>query len=218
MEGIIYQATNVVNNKMYIGKTIKTLKKRKQLHEADARRGSDYIFHKALRKYGVENFKWKILCKTSEEQLNELEKFYIEKYKTHYSLNSGYNMTYGGEGGLIGKQNGMYGKGLFGNKNGMYGKPHPNKGKKMPITSKKISGKNNGKALKIICHVPDNRVFLCHGNIKKFANYFNISPYYLGLLYSNKKDSINGFTARILGESEILPESIIIFEDFLKEL
>ena len=95
--GIIYLVTNKLNNKIYVGKTTQTFRKRKLQHLSVARRKNDKsYFHNAIRKYGEKNFKWCILCKCySEMELNLIEKLYIDIYDTY---NSGYNLTLGGEG------------------------------------------------------------------------------------------------------------------------
>ena len=99
---IIYKVTNTINNKIYIGKTIRTLKERTQEHARDSKNNRyNFVFHNAIRKYGHENFKYEILCETdSESKLNALEKFYISAYR---KMGICYNMTDGGEGasGLI---------------------------------------------------------------------------------------------------------------------
>ena len=95
--GIIYKATNKVNGKMYIGQTAQSLNKRISKHINDAlnNRYNSY-FHRAIRKYGKENFKWEIITEcNSQEELNKAEVEMIEKYNT---FESGYNLTKGGEG------------------------------------------------------------------------------------------------------------------------
>jgi len=95
---IIYKATNSVNNKIYVGKTINSLEKRMNEHLGAAfNDNSKLYFHRALRKHGKENFIWEIIyeCK-NEDELNEKEKFFIKKFD---SLNYGYNLTKGGDGG-----------------------------------------------------------------------------------------------------------------------
>ena len=95
---IIYKVTNLVNNKIYVGKTINTLRYRKTTHQSDAKnRKHNCIFHKAIRKYGEENFVWEIIDEVLfAESLIELEKYYIKKFES--KMPSGYNMTDGGEG------------------------------------------------------------------------------------------------------------------------
>lgn len=56
-------------------------------------------FHKALRKYGQENFEWAVLYESNDEDfcLNIMEPYMI---RCHDSFKNGYNMTSGGEGSL----------------------------------------------------------------------------------------------------------------------
>lgn len=95
--GIIYIAENKLNGKSYIGKTICTLDKRKREHSHSAKYKYRTLFHKALRKYGMENFNWRVLWEGDEDKLDEKECFFIEENKTHYISGHGYNMSYGGE-------------------------------------------------------------------------------------------------------------------------
>jgi hypothetical protein len=104
---IIYKATNLINNKFYIGKTIQTFEKRKTQHiyvaNLNNKRDASY-FHRALKKYGKENFKWEIVNNSclSEIELSKLEQSLILSYKKEcrYLL---YNTTDGGDGasGLV---------------------------------------------------------------------------------------------------------------------
>jgi len=94
---IIYKHTNKINNKSYIGKTIFSMEERLAGHIKSSRNGSEYAFHRALRKYGVDNFTSEILESDIEESIiSEREKYWIKKYKSFGKL--GYNMTIGGEG------------------------------------------------------------------------------------------------------------------------
>lgn len=92
---IVYKATNKINDKSYIGLSKRDLETRIKEHHKAVRRGSKSHFHRALRKYGLENFKWCILnfCSSNEgTSLNE------QKMIKHYnSYENGYNMTTGGE-------------------------------------------------------------------------------------------------------------------------
>lgn len=93
---LIYKVTNKINNKVYIGLTTTTLHQRRLEHE----RSKDQThFHRAIKKYGKENFIWEILEECNDkEKLCELEKQYIKKYD---SIKQGYNCTTGGETGYI---------------------------------------------------------------------------------------------------------------------
>jgi len=80
----------------YVGQTTKTLKERRKEYEYKIN-CVDFYFYRAMRKYGIDNFTWKIIkiCRNKTE-LDWWEKYYIQKYKTKYP--NGYNMTDGGEG------------------------------------------------------------------------------------------------------------------------
>ena len=56
---IIYKITNLANNKIYIGETIRNLNVRWNEHKSEAlggRHGYTYHLHNAIRKYGIDNF------------------------------------------------------------------------------------------------------------------------------------------------------------------
>jgi group I intron endonuclease len=94
--GVIYCATNIINNKKYIGQTIRNLDKRKQEHISQSYNGGNLAIHQAIRKYGEDNFKWHIIDNAnSQEELDDKEKFWINYYDTYNS--SGYNMALGGQ-------------------------------------------------------------------------------------------------------------------------
>lgn len=96
--GIIYRVINEINGKIYIGRTIQGLYKRKWSHESKARKnGNNMVFVRALRKYGTENFIWDTIEQCySKEELNEMEFHYIKQYDSFGR--KGYNVTLGGEG------------------------------------------------------------------------------------------------------------------------
>lgn len=95
--GLVYKATNIVNNKVYVGQTIVGLKTRRENHvnAALAERDNNY-FHNSIRKHGKDNFEWEIIgYANSKSELNDLEISYIKKLK---SFETGYNLTEGGGG------------------------------------------------------------------------------------------------------------------------
>lgn len=94
---IIYLAINLVNDKRYIGCTVKKLEYRKQshYHEATRGRGSETSFQHAIRTYGIENFDFKTIDSASSyKELREKEVFWIRVHGTLYP--SGYNLNKGG--------------------------------------------------------------------------------------------------------------------------
>jgi len=92
----IYMITNKINDKKYIGQTKKTLKQRFSRHIYDSKR-SDLkkipLYH-AFEKYGVGNFIIELIDVCEESQIDNMEKYYIQKYNTYVN---GYNATLGGK-------------------------------------------------------------------------------------------------------------------------
>ena len=118
MIGYIYIVENDINNKVYIGKTIHTLKERLRQHVADAKHNAHYRshFYNAIRKYGEEHFYIRELYRYESDDREDLNKHLYKKEREYIqefdSYNNGYNSTLGGEGvdGLIGELNHFYGK------------------------------------------------------------------------------------------------------------
>jgi len=98
---IIYKAENLINHKVYVGKTSNTLEYRQLGHFNAAKKGSKLVFHQAIRKYGIDCFKFSVLCKCSSlENLNRREKYFITSLDS--MIPNGYNMTVGGDGQVKG--------------------------------------------------------------------------------------------------------------------
>ena len=91
MYGYIYETTNLINGKKYIGQSRGKFK--------PWYFGSGVILKKAIDKYGKENFSVKVLVYAkSKKELNLLEKKFIDKYNA-LSSNKFYNLHEGGRGG-----------------------------------------------------------------------------------------------------------------------
>lgn len=92
--GYIYKITNLINNKIYIGQTTRTIQDRWNQHISDSKRPDKQTYlYKAFNKYGIDNFKIEKIIEAPQEKLDELEIFYIKQYNSYYD---GYNMTLGG--------------------------------------------------------------------------------------------------------------------------
>lgn len=90
--GYVYKSINLKNNKLYIGKHVGRYNPRYF--------GSGKIIRSAIKKYGKSKFKLEVLVYSlNEEKLNELEKFYIKKYRKIFGKRKLYNISDGGEGG-----------------------------------------------------------------------------------------------------------------------
>lgn len=120
--GVIYLITNLLNGMKYVGQTTQPLRRRINEHKY----GDQYI-DRAIKKYGLENFKVEVLeeCET-KQQLNEREIFWIAKLNC--KAPNGYNRTSGGEGHSS-------------EDNPFFGKHHTKKTK--AIISKKNRGKKH---------------------------------------------------------------------------
>lgn len=130
--GLIYQATNKINGKSYVGQTKFTIEERQLTHIANSKKSKSY-FHKAVRKYGFENFKWETLYTCEDKYLDFMEEFFIRAFNT---FESGYNLTTGGEGGYIRSEKtkkliSEAAKKRTGKKNPFYGKNHSKKTKQL---------------------------------------------------------------------------------------
>ena len=88
---IIYKITNNITNQCYIGQTI-NFKKRKNghldLYKNKNLKGAQRPMYKDMRKYGIENFTFKILEECNENCSNEREVYYMNKFN---SIKKGYN-------------------------------------------------------------------------------------------------------------------------------
>lgn len=78
---------------MYIGQSV-NIKKRWNAHINDDRKKNQYAIHKAIKKYGKENFLFEVIEQCLPTELNEREIYWISYYDTY---NNGYNLTTGGD-------------------------------------------------------------------------------------------------------------------------
>ena len=103
-KGIIYVYFNKAKyekegvEKYYVGQTIGTMEQRagkdgKNYHRNNPNCNNKFV--NSIRKWGWNAFEGRVLEEVYEEDLNELEKFYIEYFD---SFKNGYNSTLGGEG------------------------------------------------------------------------------------------------------------------------
>lgn len=94
--GYIYKIKNTINNKVYIGQTIRNPLLRKEEHFNNLQNGTHHNSHlqHSFNKYG-DVFEFEIIETCPDDELNEREIALIEKFNTY---NKGYNETKGGEG------------------------------------------------------------------------------------------------------------------------
>jgi group I intron endonuclease len=95
--GVIYTQTNQVNGKVYVGQTIDSERRQRNYLE-EITKNSGRLIINAMRKYGGDNFIFKIIDHADDQQsLDFLEQMHIERLNSHVSK-GGYNLTFGGYG------------------------------------------------------------------------------------------------------------------------
>lgn len=179
---LIYKATNIINGKIYIGQTSKTLEYRKREHFKQVNNNSQLAFHRAIRKYGKESFSWGVIDSANTlEELSQKEMYWISFYNSYIlSVDSnGYNMTLGGEG-AIGRRHSKETRALMkerkigvfdGNKNPMYGKSHSEESRQKISQSLKGKGlgSKNPRAKTVVQLTLDGEFIAEYDNAKEVA-------------------------------------------------
>lgn len=100
MSFYIYTIHNILNNKIYVGKATNPWKRwQKHIRIAASKRQQEkFYIHRAVAKYGVNNFIFSVLQKFNIEQDCDLAEKYWIKYFQSKNTMYGYNLTEGGEG------------------------------------------------------------------------------------------------------------------------
>lgn len=95
----IYQITNRLTGKRYIGKTHKTPQARWKRHLSDAHRGTGCkVLQRAIHLHGPQSFEVTTLAQfETTDALNLAERLFISEFNT--LAPNGYNLTRGGDGG-----------------------------------------------------------------------------------------------------------------------
>ena len=99
----IYKITNLINGKIYIGKTsLSSVQKRMKEHINDSykHRQEKRPLYDAFNKYGIENFKIEAIEQVeNDNKASEREIYWINKLRTYIGFKDcmGYNATLGGD-------------------------------------------------------------------------------------------------------------------------
>lgn len=95
----VYKITNLINNKVYVGKST-NVTKRFSKHRLYLNKNIHINAHlqSAWNMYGEDNFKFDILEICSLKMLNKREIYWINILN---SIDCGYNMKFGGDGGAL---------------------------------------------------------------------------------------------------------------------
>jgi group I intron endonuclease len=101
--GYIYLITNLINGRQYVGQTVQSdINSRWKQHKSVSPNSVGKYLLDAYRKYGIDNFKFQIICICFDSDIDELEKFYISKFNT--LAPNGYNLKSGGKHRYLSKE------------------------------------------------------------------------------------------------------------------
>lgn len=95
--GFIYKITNTVNEKIYVGQTVKTIEERFDAHIKKAKQHPNRYLYDAMNHYGYDKFKVSQIEECDNSLLDERERYWIARLDC--MIPNGYNMTEGGGGG-----------------------------------------------------------------------------------------------------------------------
>lgn len=194
----IYMFTNTLKKNhlgeplRYIGQSIDIIER----YKAHKGRHSTSLMYEDFETLGFENFIFEILQECTKEELNDLEKYYIEKYNTFWP--NGYNLTKGGSGyptniteitlerlriANTGENNPMFGTSLDRIKDGnpMYNKRHTEESRL------KIANRSRRDIHPMSKKVEDKsgRIWSC---VKECAEFFNVQTSHLSsIIKGNRK-------------------------------
>jgi len=93
--GYIYKIVNKQTNKTYVGQTVQDLDERWRQHKQQT--SNCRYLKSAIKKYGIENFDFKLICICFDNDLDKYECYYMKKYNT--IVPDGYNLKEGGNSG-----------------------------------------------------------------------------------------------------------------------
>ena len=197
--GYIYKITNIINNKMYIGQTINSLEDRWRKHLS--KNSHCRYLSLAIKKYGVNNFKFELVCISFNENLDEIEKEYIKKYNC--LVPNGYNLKEGGNRSKHSEETKQkISQTIKERKDIIYAKPRVGKPHKEE-TKQKISNAAKGRKIKLESYIKkcksvlqldnNNNIINKYISIKEAARINNYSYSYISKCCNGKKLNYNGY-------------------------
>jgi group I intron endonuclease len=196
--------------KKYIGQTLKNdINSRWKQHKKMCKYSLGNCLYNAYKKYGIENFKFKILCICFDSDLNNYEVEYIKKYNTIYP--NGYNLQTGGNNR---KHNEYTIKHL---KDVLSGVNSPNYGKKLSLEkrqqiSERLKGEKNpnfGKKISQEIKLKISKTMLNFDIIKRKEINKKISDSLKQ--YNNKTNNSNNIKRKKIGQYNLNDNLIAIF-------
>ena len=91
---VVYKITNRINGLMYVGQTCRSLTERFNDHCVYPKTRTPSKIQEAIKKFGRENFDIEVLEESTNDKIDDLEVYYINKLNTIYP--NGYNVWHGG--------------------------------------------------------------------------------------------------------------------------
>lgn len=206
----IYTIHNIVNNKIYVGKT-NNIKNRWSRHKANMRSKDVSVkkpIHLAMKKYGLKNFIFSVIQTFEKEEECLRAEIYWIKYFNSIDRNLGYNLTEGGTGSSgfklseeakIKISQANFGlkrtnefkitrsQNMTGSRNHFYGKTHSEK------TKLKYSGENS-KSSKLSANQVNDIINLFTSKAysqKQISKIYNVSQQHISRIV-NKKCRVRG--------------------------
>ena len=167
----IYKTTNTINGKIYIGQT------QRSIDETNHYYGSGTLLKRAMKKYGIQNFRKEIIDTADTiVELNKKEKYWILLLEAQ-SPTIGYNLQGGGQHWTgLGKNTDRTGE-----NNSFYGKTHTKENLKKAVNNRKEynggnyhpNGNRSAKTFRITD--PQGNTYMVFNTSKKFALEHNIN-------------------------------------------
>ena len=201
----IYKITNKINGKIYIGQTIRSIKRRFDEHFYKSHNKNNYPLFNAMKKYGKNAFCMeKVIECNSLEELNRAEEYYVNLYNS--LAPNGYNLHTGGGNHICSeatkKKISKAGMGRIvtektrakisaaqaGGKNPFLGKKHSEESKKKMSIAK--LGKRHTNTKRIVC-IETGRIFSSVGEASKSLS---IHMSTISSVLNGRRRSINGLT------------------------
>lgn len=185
------------SNKVYIGQTCNTLKRR-------AGNGSNYkgctFFYQAILKYGFENFTSQILKDNlSLEEANYWEKYYIQYYDST-NREKGYNISIGGKA-MSEEQKALFSKRMI--ENNPMKNPEIAQKVRLKIKGKKFSEEarkniSEGHKKKVLCI----ETGIIYPSRNEAAQAVGVSPSGIGRAINGEQKTSAGYHWRYIDESK----------------
>lgn len=186
--GFLYTIKCKTNNKLYVGIT-NDVAKRWNKHVYDTKHNSPCVIHRAMKKYGIDNFSIIVLQQfISKEDLCANEILFIKILNSHVSV-GGYNETFGGEAPMMGRKHSAESRKLMSKK--LKGRISPNKGKKASSQTKKLLSKSHSKMVEQLDL--DGKIIATHDSIIAAGRSVGIAGSNISGVCLNKKKTAAGF-------------------------